>query len=262
MTVAGTGCHHPPGRSSGQPSLSVRSPASTTSRAEDEISPSSLDSGEGPTGERQGGLETPQRAQRAQGPKPDEDPWPIPPAFISFSAGRARLAGTGPTSPGRGLALATGAGKRLSPRLDVLGDFGLSFVSDPSAPGRTQASLFLIASARYSPLRDDITRKQRGYDLSSFYLQSGIGYSELYREGLEDPRELKTVGRGIAVSAVVGWLPMQGADWSLGIEFGDRLFYNLSGGLRHNLVGVGIVQLHWVSRRTTKDPDRRDPDRR
>lgn len=162
----------------------------------------------------------------------------IAPLFWSFGFGRGHLTGHGVAAGSDGVAFAFETGIRVTRRVDLVADVASADVPYSPDPLMTLTSMLVLVGARWSPFRAPPTVERRLYDVTSLHVQTGVGYSDLQRTSTE------TVARGVAASAILGWLPIQGRDWSLGVEVADRVaFYNSGEGVRHNLFVFWVVQL-------------------
>lgn len=119
--------------------------------------------------------------------------------------------------------------------VEAIGD--ASFSADP----RLREIFFFVGTgARWMRFgRPRTSERPFGFSASSLWLQADAGYAELLRGMVDD--EPSTVGRGIGLGAKLGFLLMQGRDWTAGVEVHDHVgLFNADEGLR-NSFGVRVV---------------------
>ena len=89
----------------------------------------------------------------------------------------------------------------------------------------------------YSPFLIPIARRP-GLNVQSLFFDGYVGYSALYEIGSDD----KLASRGAQGGAGFDWLPVQGIDWSFGIQMSETLSI-YSAQLRHTLQALFALEL-------------------
>jgi hypothetical protein len=135
------------------------------------------------------------------------------------------------------------SGFRQTATVDVIGNVeaigDASFSADPRL---REIFFFAGLGARWMPFgRPRKPDRLLGFSASSLWLQADVGYAELLRGRVDD--EPSTVGRGIGLGAKVGFLLMQGRDWTYGLEVHDHVgLFNADEGLRNTFGVRGVFQ--------------------
>jgi hypothetical protein len=162
--------------------------------------------------------------------------------FSSFSFGVSRLTGYATEDSATGLSGMLEIGLQISSHADLSVEAGfttgLEFSPDPTM---SQETSLLVASARWRPLSSRVGSAS-GFDEAALYLKAGLGYSELFRKSTFDVRR---IAHGFVVAAALGWTPIRGRDWSLGLEIADKSILYHGNGLRHDVMLLMVTQLVW-----------------
>ncbi len=146
-------------------------------------------------------------------------------AFIALGWGFAGWNETADVETGGGPSVTLQLGQRLSPGLHLVEELAIAYGGNELLDESRNAFLLGV---RWTPFRLDrrstsrtraslVVTPSRAADWTAFHLKATVGALDrsLFRHAT-DAQESKWAP---AASAAIGWLPVQGADWALGLEY-------------------------------------------
>ena len=171
-------------------------------------------------------------------------PKPTPSNFMGIGIGFGWFSGKASEQSSQASKFGLTAGLRVAPKIDLIGEVGGFEGADYSPdPMLSQSAFTVLLGARWAPFRlPHLQPRPLPRGASALYVQADLGYTELFRDTMNDTN---TVARGLVVGAALGWLGYQGHDWAFGLEVNDHIaFFNSGEGIRHSVGLMGVWQLY------------------
>jgi hypothetical protein len=142
----------------------------------------------------------------------------------------------------QGAAATLQLGWLLTPKLALLlgGEF-TAFARDAAHPALALQQSALTLGVQWMPFAKPLLTAGAHFDPTNLYLRAGVGAGHLIRQPYSsfNPFDSEQGAWGPAATVGVGWSPLRGRDWSLGIEATDS--FVVYGGDLHQNFGVMLV---------------------
>ncbi len=181
----------------------------------------------------------------AVSPSEAETPPPPPPPArwsMALGVGSGGITGTDTEDFSQGVSWSLQLAYRLSRtlRLQLDGEY-TGFARFDADPTKSQQQSSLTLGVRWAPFESDDRLRSPRIDLSNVYVKGGLGVGHLIRTPYDtlSPFRVEHGKSGGAVTAGIGWAPIQGAGYTLGLEATDSMVV-FKDEVRHNF-GLNFV---------------------